>query len=698
DSIVSLRVSSPSGDGAYYSSKEGSNPPQLVLALLAPSSPNTHDPIIIVGNAGFTPANGVTGGTGTAADPFTISAWNISGVTVSRAHPGTYVRLEIDNTTAYFVIRGVSIPRTVHDSSQALILSRVTNGRVESSSILCDPYTGCFQGLVIEYSTNVVLSGNTIDQPQLVGDSGLNLSNNGIGSYWVNGGGYYGGYETGFSVSNCRDCVISNNGIPGFQVQNSYNITISGNAISPLNVVGGDGIRILGNRVRGGPFGDTLSLSSVSNAIVSGNEVNIDTSPQYGASTGIAVFSSNNVQISGNSVENSVAFSDAYGILVGDSYGPSTKVQIFENNITQNSPSSQLAWISLQSSTGILVYHNNLIGNKVQASDDKGSENAWDNGYPSGGNYWSDYAGVDNCSGPNQDICTGGDGIGDTPRVIDSDSKDRYPLMSLVAGPRQLSPRGPIVIDGNGNFTPANGVTGGSGTVSDPYVISNWDIDLCQGGCALGIQIQNTNAYFVIRNVYIHEGSFASLDVSFSNVTNGGIEGSVLANTYSGIRITSSSNIMVSGNNVTVPAYYLDPGVYDGPSLQVSSSSNITVSGNNLSNGVGAGIDLTGGSGDNNIVISENHFFGGGVGMYLGTINHAVVKDNQFSQSDIDIYVFHGTSITNTTMSGNNFHVMGIYIQGQNTQLRSNTITTDNLVNGKPLYYFEGCSGTSING
>src|SRR5438552_1360119 len=244
----------------------------------------------------------------------------------------------------------------------------------------------------------------------------------------------------------------------------------------------------------------------------------------------------------------------------------------------------------------------------------------------------------------------------------------------------------------------ANGVTGGSGTVSDPYVISNWDIDLCQGGCALGIQIQNTNAYFVIRNVYIHEGSFGSLDVSFSNVTNGGIEGSLLANTYSGIRITSSSNIMVSGNNVTVPAYYLDPGVYDGPSLQVSSSSNITVSGNNLSNGVGEGIDLTGGSRDNNIVISENHFFGGGVGMYLGTINHAIVKDNQFSQNDFDIYVSYGTSITNTTMSGNNFHVMGIYIQGQNTQLHSNTITTDNLVNGKPLYYFEGCSGTSING
>ena len=294
-----------------------------------------------------------------------------------------------------------------------------------------------------------------------------------------------------------------------------------------------------------------------------------------------------------------------------------------------------------------------------------------------------------------------------TVSTQDSTSKQTYSLsVTATSGnqsrslslPLYVGVRPAIVINGNSDFTTNNGVTGGTGTASNPYVISGWDIDLCLGGCALGIQIQNTNAYFVIRNVYIHEGSFGSLDVSFSNVTNGGIEGSVLANTYSGISIASSRNILVSGNNVTVPTWYLDSGVYDGPCLQVSSSSNITVSGNSLSNGVGAGIDLKGGSGDNNIVISENHFSGGGVGMYLGTINHAIVKDNQFSQNDIDIYGSYGTSITNTTMSGNNFHMMGIYIEGQNTQLRSNTITTDNLVNGKPLYYFEGCSGTNING
>src|SRR5207247_8687560 len=101
---------------------------------------------------------------------------------------------------------------------------------------------------------------------------------------------------------------------------------------------------------------------------------------------------------------------------------------------------------------------------------------------------------------------------------------------------------------------------------------------------------------------------------------------------------------------------------------------------------------------DSTIGAYANLGFGGGVETYLATISHSIVKNNPCSQHDIDIYVFQGTSNTNTTMSGNEFHVMGIYIQARNTLLRANTITPDNLVNGRPLYYFEGCSGTSING
>jgi hypothetical protein len=54
----------------------------------------------------------------------------------------------------------------------------------------------------------------------------------------------------------------------------------------------------------------------------------------------------------------------------------------------------------------------------------------WDNGYPSGGNYWIGYVSSDKYSGPGQNI-TGSDGIGDTPYVIDADDIDHYPFMMI---------------------------------------------------------------------------------------------------------------------------------------------------------------------------------------------------------------------------------------------------------------------------
>ena len=75
------------------------------------------------------------------------------------------------------------------------------------------------------------------------------------------------------------------------------------------------------------------------------------------------------------------------------------------------------------------IYHNNFIRNLRQAYNHlTPNVNQWDDGYPSGGNYWDDYTGVDVKSGPGQDM-PGSDGFGDTPYVIDPSSKDRYPSM-----------------------------------------------------------------------------------------------------------------------------------------------------------------------------------------------------------------------------------------------------------------------------
>jgi parallel beta-helix repeat protein len=85
----------------------------------------------------------------------------------------------------------------------------------------------------------------------------------------------------------------------------------------------------------------------------------------------------------------------------------------------------------VSSSENNSMYHNNFVNNGVLAYDDTINGNYWDNGYPSGGNYWSDYTGVDLKNGPSQNI-PGSDGIGDTPYVIDSDSQDNYPLTFYI--------------------------------------------------------------------------------------------------------------------------------------------------------------------------------------------------------------------------------------------------------------------------
>jgi parallel beta-helix repeat protein len=77
------------------------------------------------------------------------------------------------------------------------------------------------------------------------------------------------------------------------------------------------------------------------------------------------------------------------------------------------------------------IYHNDFIDNVANARNDEDRyTNVWDDGYPSGGNYWSDYTGGDEKRGPNQDQ-PGSDGIGDTPYKIcgDAGSKDHYPVM-----------------------------------------------------------------------------------------------------------------------------------------------------------------------------------------------------------------------------------------------------------------------------
>ncbi len=181
-----------------------------------------------------------------------------------------------------------------------------------------------------------------------------------------------------------------------------------------------------------------IILYNLNNGIIANN-----TASNNGPSGGSGIYLCYSTN---NNIANNNASNNCDGISIAHSIGNNTitnntvsnnwdsGINLYNsttNNIKGNNVSNNWYGIHLGSSSKNTIYHNNFINNTNQAYDDIGT-NSWDNGYPSGGNYWSDYNGTDDYSGSGQNE-SGSDGIGDTPYTnIDggAGAKDIYPLMS----------------------------------------------------------------------------------------------------------------------------------------------------------------------------------------------------------------------------------------------------------------------------
>jgi parallel beta-helix repeat protein len=219
----------------------------------------------------------------------------------------------------------------------------------------------------------------------------------------------------GIRLGSSLSTIVSQNNV----TSNDYGIDISDSS---------NGNRIAGNNITNNVYGIMLSDSSRNNVL--GNDM-------INNHAGIYLGQSSNNSITENKITN-----NGYGIMFAESSNNS----IAGNNIIANNYDG--IWLVLSSNNNSIagnnivannrhgiwlwdssnnrIFHNNFIDNALQAFAKLA--NVWDDGYPSGGNYWSDCADIDVYHGPNQDLPSM-DGIYDHPYVIDADNNDRYPLV-----------------------------------------------------------------------------------------------------------------------------------------------------------------------------------------------------------------------------------------------------------------------------
>lgn len=223
---------------------------------------------------------------------------------------------------------------------------------------------------------------------------------------------------------------------------------------------------------------------------------------------------------------------------------------------------------------------------------------------------------------------------GECKKTIASSSPSIHSLVKST----HHTPHEPIQINGNDEFTPENGVVRGSGSPDDPYVIENWIIN---ASSSTGIEIRNTDAFFVIKNCYIF-GNRANNGITLVNVKNGAIERCILTDCYYGLFLKNSENIVV--NNITFTR-----NLRGSRSFQ---SRDIIFSNCTISKCLDVGLDIIGGNNFDlvNLTCSQN---GDGIYMYHST-NNRIDRCRCINNTFFGIFLWSSPSrVTSTVCEGN---------------------------------------------
>ena len=201
----------------------------------------------------------------------------------------------------------------------------------------------------------------------------------------------HGGFDqSSIYISSSSDVTINDNAISnnfeGIRLNSSNGNDIADNLISPYAGVGIFLEHSNGNVIRGNIINPEIGLDQIGILLTHSTENSIiNNTILNNLYDGIKlIWDANANVISGNNIKD-----NGYGVLM-----------VHSGNNT--------------------LYHNNFINNGVSCDD----ANTWDNGYPSGGNYWSDYEE----RYPNATEIDDS-GLWDTPYFIDESNQDNYPII-----------------------------------------------------------------------------------------------------------------------------------------------------------------------------------------------------------------------------------------------------------------------------
>jgi len=181
-----------------------------------------------------------------------------------------------------------------------------------------------------------------------------------------------------------------------------------------LNLITGSGIAVEGfaNEIHANNISDVHSGIQVKGEahVIAGNNI---TNCEYGIGvycTYVGVVGSHNLFYSNRLIQN------VNGIFVtGGNNNTFFSNELIRNTFGATVETAEWCWD--QSKPNATFYHNNFFGSVQQVNSSTSPAGFFDAGGE--GNYWSDYTGTD----------SNGDGIGDTPYLIDDNRRDNYPLM-----------------------------------------------------------------------------------------------------------------------------------------------------------------------------------------------------------------------------------------------------------------------------